>query len=97
MNDTAAMQQLRNELLNKLATSYPSPLTVLQLSSKCRNLFLTKDKEWFHDALLDQIKILKLAGLIRTFFSGYALTEKGRQDRNQAARFMQQPDTDDAA
>jgi hypothetical protein len=92
MNDTAAMQQLRNELLNKLATSYPSPLTLVQLSSKCRNLFLTKDKEWFHDAMHDQVKILKLAGLIRPFFSGYALTEKGRQDRNQAARFMQQPD-----
>ena len=89
MSDSQAMATLRNEILNRLAASYPSPLLVKDLEAKCRMPFLTKDKRWYSDAVIEQLKILKSAGLIRPFHSGYTLTEKGRGDRNEVARFSQ--------
>jgi hypothetical protein len=88
VNDSQAMATLRNEMLNKLAACYPSPLAVKDLETKCRTPFLTKDKVWYSDAVTEQLKILKNASLIRPFHSGYVLTERGRQDRNEAARFI---------
>jgi len=89
VNDSQAMATLRNEMLNKLAASYPSPLSVKDLEAKCRMPFLTKDKVWYSDAVNEQLKILKSADLIRPFHSGYTLTEKGRRDRNEVSRFSQ--------
>ena len=90
MTDSQAMATLRNEILNKLAASYPSPLTIKGLEAKCRMPFLTKDQRWYSEAVVEQIKILKNANLIRPFHSGYALTERGRRDRNEVSRFTDQ-------
>jgi len=87
MNDSQAMVTLREQILNKLAGVYPVPLTVKDLETKCRMPFLTKDKQWYSDSMTEQLSILLIAGLIRPFKKGYALTERGRSDRSQAARF----------
>jgi hypothetical protein len=87
MNDSQAMATLRDQILNKLAGVYPVPLTVKDLQSKCRMPFLTRDKQWYTDSMTEQLSILLIAGLIRPFKGGYALTERGKTDRNQAARF----------
>ena len=87
MNDSQAMATLRNELLNKIAAVYPSPMDAKHLEVKCRMPFLTRDKVWYHDAVLEQLKILHHARLIRPFHGGYTLTETGRRDRAEASRF----------
>jgi len=87
VNDSQAMATLRNELLNKISAVYPSPIDAKQLELKCRMPFLTRDKIWYHDAVLEQLKILHHARLIRPFHGGYTLTETGRRDRAMAARF----------
>ena len=87
MNDSQAMSTLRDQVLNKLAGVYPVPLTVKDLEAKCRMPFLTKDEQWYKDSMKEQLSVLLIAGLIRPFNKGYALTERGRTDRNQAARF----------
>lgn len=87
MNDSQATAALRNELLNKIAAVYPSPIDAKQLELKCRTLFLTKDRIWYHDVVLEQIKILLHARLICPFHGGYTLTETGRRDRAEVQRF----------
>lgn len=81
------MAALRDELLNKVAAVYPNPIDAKQLELKCRTLFLTKDRIWYHDVVLEQIKILLHARLIRPFHGGYTLTETGRRDRAEVQRF----------
>lgn len=81
------MSTLRNQILNKLSGVYPVPLTVKDLEAKCRMPFLTKDLQWYQDSMREQLSVLLIAGLIRPFNKGYALTERGRADRNQASRF----------
>jgi hypothetical protein len=97
MSDTHAMAALRNELLNTLSNSFPRPLDRRTLASECRTPFLTRDKAWYQDALNEQIKVLDYAGLIRPSGGGYALTERGRRDRQQAARFIKPTTPPDAA
>lgn len=81
------MAALRNELLNKIDAVYPNPIDAKQLELKCRTLFLTKDRIWYHDVVLEQLKILHQARLIRPFHGGYTLTETGRRDRAEVQRF----------
>lgn len=88
MSDTNAMATLRNELLNAMYHAFPNALSKPELSNVCRTRFLTRDKTWYQDALLEQIKVLDTAGLIRPANRGYILTERGRRDRQQAARFF---------
>ncbi len=87
MSDTQAMAMLRNEMLNALYKAFPSPLSRPELATCCRIRFLTRDKQWFDDAVVEQIKVLSYASLLRPSNGGYTLTERGRQDRQQAARF----------
>ena len=87
MSDTQAMATLRNEMLNALHKAFPSALSRVELGTCCRTRFLTRDKVWFDDAVGEQLKVLSYAALIRPANKGFTLTEKGRQDRQQAARF----------
>ena len=97
MNDSQAMAALRNELLNKIAAVHPNPIDAKQLELKCRTLFLTKDRIWYHDVVLEQLKILLHARLIRPLNNGYTLTETGRKDRAEVARFTNKPNPPEAA
>lgn len=97
MSDTHAMAALRNELLNTLYNRFPAPVDRNQLLSDCRIPFLCRDKQWYADALAEQLKVLGNAGLIRPMHGGYVLTDRGRQDRQQAARFFNNKPPQDAA
>jgi len=98
-SDSHAMAQLRSELLNAMYRQFPQPLDRNLLAMECRVPFLSRDQAWLHDAIADQVKVLTHAGLIRPSQGGFTLTEKGRQDRQQVARFMgnQQPQPPEAA
>lgn len=95
--DSQVMARLRHELLTAMYNKFPAPCNVLDLESECRIPFLTRDKAWYKDAVKDQIKILLAADLVRTMHGGYTLTEKGRRDRQQAARFFNNSTPKDAA
>lgn len=97
MSDTHAMAVLRNELLNAMYNRFPAPMDRVQLLSDCRVPFLCRDKQWYADAVTEQLKVLGNAGLIRPMHGGYTLTERGRQDRQQAARFFNNNPPQDAA
>lgn len=77
--------------------AFPAPQDMAQLESDCRVPFLTRDRAWYKDAIKDQIKILLNADLVRTMHGGYTLTERGRRDRQQAARFFNNNPPQDAA
>lgn len=87
------MARLRHELLNTMYNKYPQPLDRQLLASECRAPFLSRDKDWYHHAVIEQLKILDNAGLIRPSHGGYTLSEKGRRDRQQVARFFNNNDT----
>lgn len=96
MSDTHAMAMLRSELLTAMYHSYPSPLDRTALMDKCRTKFLTRDKAWYVDATNEQLKILQQASLVRPSNGKFTLTERGRRDRQQAARFLNQEPKDAA-
>jgi hypothetical protein len=96
MSDTHAMAQLRSDLLTALYKKTPSPLNRDQLMELCRTKFLTRDRTWYADAVTEQLKVLHQASLIRPFNGGFILTERGKKDRQQAARFIKQQPQDAA-
>lgn len=95
--ESHVMATLRSELLNAMYNAFPAPRNALDLESDCRVPFLTRDKVWFKDAVREQIKVLVNADLVRPMHGGYTLTEKGRRDRQQAARFFNKQPPQDAA
>jgi hypothetical protein len=97
MTDTQVMATLRNELLNAMYATFPRPLDKRTLGEECRTRFLTRDKQWYTDALNEQVKVLEYSGLVRPSNGGYTLTERGRMDRQQAARFFPVTTPPDAA
>jgi hypothetical protein len=88
MSDTHAMAQLRSDLLTAMYTKFPLPLSRTVLAKECRSRFLTRDKDWYDDAVNEQVKVLQQASLVRPSNGGFTLTERGRQDRQQAQRFI---------
>ena len=97
MSDSQVMAALRNELLTTMYNVFPRPLDRKTLASECRTRFLTRDKDWYQDAVTEQLKVLQQASLIRPSNGGYTLTERGRQDRQQAQRFLNNNPPPDAA
>jgi hypothetical protein len=98
MSDTHAMAQLRSDLLTAMYAKFPLPISRIALADTCRTRFLTRDKDWYEDAVNEQLKILQQASLVRPSNKSYTLTERGRQDRQQAQRFMtNNPPPPDAA
>lgn len=82
------LAQLRSEMLNAMYRQFPQALDCNLLVMECRGPFRQRPETWLHDAISEQLKVLSYAGLIRSSRNGYTLTERGRQDRQQAARFM---------
>lgn len=99
MADTHVMAQLRSELLNAMYRQFPQALNSDLLAMECRGPFRQQSEAWLTDNIREQLKVLDYAGLIRRSTKGYTLTERGRQDRQQAARFMgnQPPQPPEAA
>lgn len=98
MNDTRQMALLRHLILQLLWHDYPMASNIRRLASELRPLFKDRDRAWLNDAVGDQLTVLRQANLIRTAAGGFTLTERGRADRQQAARFLSKnPPPPDAA
>jgi hypothetical protein len=82
------LAQLRSDLLDALWPAYPQALSLDQLESAVRQAYLTRETSWLTGAIRAQLSTLNQSGLIRPSTKGYMLTERGRMDRQQAARFL---------
>jgi len=86
--ESVVLARLRSDLLDALWLVYPQALSLDQLESEVRVAYLTRDTAWLVGAIRVQLSTLNQSGLIRPSTKGYMLTERGRMDRQQAARFL---------
>lgn len=86
--ESVVLARLRSDLLDALWLVYPQALSLDQLESEVRIAYLTRDTAWLVGAIRAQLSTLNQSGLIRPSTKGYLLTEAGRRDRQQAARFL---------
>jgi hypothetical protein len=86
--EPVVLARLRSDLLDAMWLVYPQALSLDQLESEVRGAYLTRLTSWLATAIREQLTILNQARLIRPSTKGYLLTEAGRRDRQQAARFL---------
>ena len=86
--EDVVLARLRSDLLDTMWLAYPQALSLDQLESKVRIAYLTRETAWLTGAIREQLAVLNQSGLIRPSAKGHMLTEKGRRDRQQAARFL---------
>ena len=86
--EDVVLARLRSDLLDTMWLAYPQALSLDQLESKVRIAYLTRETAWLTGAIREQLAVLNQSGLIRPSTKGHMLTEKGRRDRQQAARFL---------
>jgi repressor of nif and glnA expression len=88
--EDVALARLRSDLLDTLYLKYPQALSLDQLEADVRVACLTRGENSSPrpSAIREQLAVLDNAGLVRSSTKGYMLTEKGRRDRQQAARFL---------
>jgi hypothetical protein len=86
--EPVVLARLRSDLLDAMWLVYPQALSLDQLESEVRGAYLTRPPSWMANAIREQLTILNQARLIRPSTKGYLLTEAGRRDRQQAARFL---------
>ena len=86
--EPVVLARLRSDLLDAMWLIYPQALSLDQLESKVRIAYLTRPTSWLATSIREQLAILNQARLIRPSSKGYLLTEAGRRDRQQAARFL---------
>lgn len=79
---------MRHRVLDQMYSTFPSPYSRPQLLKALRPSFPEQGKDWLNDTLSEQLQVLQQAGLIRPTMGGYTLTDRGRMDRQQAARFL---------
>ena len=85
--EPVVLARLRSDLLNAMWLVYPQALSLDQLETAVRKAYLTRDTAWLTGAIKAQLLTLNQSALIRPSTRGYLLTERGRRDRQQAARF----------
>ena len=88
MNESQVMARLRHELLTAMYEGMPMALSFEERQVEVELPFLTRDKEWLVSTMQVQLDVLNHAGLVRSTTNGYRLTEEGKRDRQQAARFF---------
>ena len=86
--EPVVLAQLRSDLLDAMWLVYPQALSLDQLETAVRMAYLTRETAWLAGAIKAQLSMLNQSALIRPSTKGYLLTERGRRDRQQAARFM---------
>lgn len=86
--EPVVLARLRSDLLDAMWLVYPQALSLDQLETAVRVAYLTRDTAWLQSAIKAQLSMLNQSALIRPSTKGYLLTERGRRDRQQAARFM---------
>ena len=86
--EDVVLARLRSDLLDTMWLVYPQALSLDQLEADVRVAYLTRETAWLTGAIREQLAVLNQSGLIRPSSKGYLLTEAGRRDRQQAARFL---------
>jgi hypothetical protein len=86
--ESVVLARLRSDLLDAMWLQYPLPLSLDQLEAAVHMAYLTRETSWLTSAIRAQLSTLNQSELIRPCSKGYLLTEKGRRDRQQAARFL---------
>jgi hypothetical protein len=86
--EPVVLAQLRSDLLDAMWLVYPQALSLDQLETAVRMAYLTRETAWLTGAIKAQLSMLNQSALIRPSTKGYLLTERGRRDRQQAARFL---------
>jgi hypothetical protein len=88
LSDSNALARLRSDLLDAMWLSFPTALSIGQLRSSALATRSIEDEITFDATLKTQLKILVQSKLVRLSLAGYLLTDAGRRDRQQAARFL---------
>lgn len=91
--EPAVLARLRSDLLNAMFSKFPLALSAERLQDSVSLAYLTRDLDWLTAAVKGELTNLNQAGLIRSSAKGYLLTDKGRRDRQQVARFMNSSNT----
>lgn len=86
--EDVVLARLRSDLLDAMWLKFPLALSLDELESAVRTAYLTRETSWLTGAIRAQLSTLDQSGLIRPSTKGYLLTERGRMDRQQAARFL---------
>ena len=86
--DSVALARLRSDLLDAMWLAFPGALSIGQLRSSALATRSIEDEITFDATLKAQLKILVVSKLVRLSLAGYMLTDAGRRDRQQAARFL---------
>jgi len=86
--DSVALARLRSDLLDAMWLAFPTALSIGQLRSSALATRSIEDEITFNATLKTQLKILVQSKLVRVSLAGYLLTDAGRRDRQQAARFL---------
>jgi hypothetical protein len=86
--ESIVLAQLRSDLLDAMWLQYPLALSLDQLEAAVHHAYLTREAAWLTSTIRAELSTLNQAELIRPCAKGYLLTEKGRRDRQQAARFL---------
>jgi hypothetical protein len=88
LSDSNALARLRSDLLDAMWLAFPGALSIGQLRTHALATRSIEDKITFDATLKAQLKILVASKLVRLSLAGYMLTDAGRRDRQQAARFL---------
>jgi len=88
LSDSNALARIRSDLLDAMWSSFPTALSIGQLRSSALATRSIEDETTFDATLKAQLKILVASKLVRLSLAGYMLTDAGRRDRQQAARFL---------
>jgi hypothetical protein len=86
--EDVVLARLRSDLLDAMWLQYPLPMSLEKLEEAVHVAYLTRETAWLTGAIRAELSTLNQAELIRPCTKGYLLTEKGRRDRQQAARFL---------
>jgi hypothetical protein len=87
-SDSNALARLRSDLLDAMWLAFPGALSIGQLRTHALATRSIEDEITFNATLKTQLKILVQSKLVRISLAGYLLTDAGRRDRQQAARFL---------
>ena len=86
--EDVVVARLRSDLVDAMWLQYSLPLSLDQLETAVHTAYLTREKAWLTGTIRAELSTLDQAKLVRPCAKGYLLTEKGRRDRQQAARFL---------
>ena len=87
-SDSNVLARLRSDLLDAMWLSFPTALSIGQLRSTALATRSIEDEVAFDATLKAQLKALAQSKLVRITQAKYLLTDTGRRDRQQAARFL---------